>query len=424
MELLTYILQSLASIIIEPYMIVILVILAIIFYTKNKRVCLIQNMIIGERMNSPMELTLSQIVMGLIAGIVASIVLTFLGVVFKDNSEIQYLFFISILLMFANPRFICFSYSGAILALVSLLLNNSGNTDIINIDILSLMTFIGVLHIIEGFLVMVDGSRGATPVFSNRNNKIIGGFSFNRNWAIPLTILIAFTAVSTDSVATQTIATPGWWPLIRNEDILNIINTLSISLISFVGVIGYSSISFTKCKKEKAVSSGIFILGYGFILCLVAQLTRFGLYGKLFVTFFAPLAHEGMIRIQRVIENTRKPLFVSDDEGIAVLDVLNNSNGFSCGLRSGDKIIEINDVKMLSEKQVYEMVRDQVGSLKIKIKSKKQEIKELTLNRDRSLGFGVVLVPKIIGENKVMKFNQNNFKDILDNVIDKKEDDE
>ena len=35
---------------------------------------------------------------------------------------------------------------------------------------------------------MVDGSRGAIPVFTKREDKIIGGFSFSRYWPIPIAV--------------------------------------------------------------------------------------------------------------------------------------------------------------------------------------------------------------------------------------------
>ena len=35
------------------------------------------------------------------------------------------------------------------------------------------MTFVGVIYIIEGILIIVDGNRGAIPVFTSKEGKII-----------------------------------------------------------------------------------------------------------------------------------------------------------------------------------------------------------------------------------------------------------
>ena len=120
MNLLINIIKSISGAIIEPPMIFILIILAMVLYSKNRKISVMQKLILGDSVNSSIELTLSQIVLGIFAGGLGSIILNFLGVVFYSNSGIVYLFLISIILMFINPRLICFSYSGALLGLISI----------------------------------------------------------------------------------------------------------------------------------------------------------------------------------------------------------------------------------------------------------------------------------------------------------------
>ena len=62
-----------------------------------------------------------------------------------------------------------------------------------------------------------------------------------------------------------------------------------------LGMVGYSSVTFTRSKKRKALSSGIFIFVYGILLSVVAQVAKFGLAGEFFSVIFAPLAHEGVL---------------------------------------------------------------------------------------------------------------------------------
>ena len=40
---------------------------------------------------------------------------------------------------------------------------------------------------------MIDGDRGAVPVFTNRDGKILGGYALKRYWVLPIAIMIAFT---------------------------------------------------------------------------------------------------------------------------------------------------------------------------------------------------------------------------------------
>ena len=177
MELIMYSLRTIARAMVEPTYLMILICLSIIFYIKNRKISMLQKLTIGESIDSPLELTLSQIVLGIIAGAIGSILISLLGITFESNSGIELLFVISLILLFAKPRFVCFAYSGAVLGTISIIFSLlSGYMDkepIIKVSILSLMTFVGILHIIEGFLVMVDGSRGAVPVFRQDENNIV-----------------------------------------------------------------------------------------------------------------------------------------------------------------------------------------------------------------------------------------------------------
>ena len=78
MDLIIHSLKSIAVAIIEPMHLVMLVVFGIIFYFKNVRIVSIQKMTLGEGINSPLELTLSQIVLGILAGAIGSVV--FVGI--------------------------------------------------------------------------------------------------------------------------------------------------------------------------------------------------------------------------------------------------------------------------------------------------------------------------------------------------------
>ena len=211
MELIIYSLRTVAEAIIEPTYLLMLIVFGVIFYLKNKRTSMIQQMTIGEVIDTPLELTLSQLVIGILAGTMGSIILAILGVSFGNNSGIEFVFITSILLLIIRPKLVCFAYSGALLGVVSMILNiilNSiGKQSYINVNILSLTSFIAVLHMIEGIIVMVDGNRGSIPVFSNRGDKIIGGVSFNRYWTIPVAVMIM---ISGDSSGTGIISAPAY----------------------------------------------------------------------------------------------------------------------------------------------------------------------------------------------------------------------
>jgi hypothetical protein len=424
MDLVMYTLRSVAYVIVEPSLMIMLIILGIIFYSKNRKLVAMQKMIIGEEVNSPLELTLSQIVLGILAGILASIMLSYLGVIFDESSGIEFLFMISILLMFIKPRLVCFSYSGAILGVISLIftyfnIQTSDGTVLFNLDIVMLMTFVGIMHIIEALLVMFDGSRGAVPVFSNKQGKILGGYALSRYWILPVAIFIAYKTVSQGALGTESIGTPDWWPILRYDNVVNIIQSATLSLSPLFGVLGYTSVTFTRRKREKALSSGLFILIYGIVLALVAQLGSFGLAGKILVIIFAPLSHEGMLLLQRKIEEKRVPLFVSSEDGVAILDVVPYSKAHEIGLKAGDRIVSVNDKPINNEADIYTIIKESLNNLNLKIKNRAGEIKEFSLKQENNKRLGVVLVPKFVDMGKIVSFDNDKFSEVLKNIKDK-----
>ena len=422
MDLIMHTLRSVATAIVEPLHALMLIIIGIVFYVKNRRIAIMQKMTIGESLDSPLELTLSQIVLGILAGAIGSIILTILGITFSENSGVEFVFIASILLMFYRPRFVCFSYSSAVLGALSIIITLIskfvGQKSFLSINILSLISFVGVIHIIEGLLVMIDGSRGAVPVFTKKEDNIIGGFSLNRYWALPIAVIIIFGGQGS-LISSVAINTPTWWPLINRTETVAMLSSAVISSIPFYGMVGYSSVTFTKEKKKKALYSGIGIFIYGASLLAVAQLANLGVVGQILVIIYTPLAHEFMLKHQRDKENKNTFLYVSDDEGISVLEVAPSSPAFEVGIRRGDKILEINGQKIESEGEVFKIVRDNIFKLTIKIKTKTGNIVEY-LVQPRNKRLGMLLVPKMVKLDSVVSLDTDDFKKVLEELRSKK----
>lgn len=432
MDIAIYTLKSIAITLTDPSLVIILVVLAIILHSQNKKTTVMQKMIVGERLNSPLELTISQLVLGIFGGIFASLILSYTGVMFEQNSGIEYIFLISIILMLWNPRLICFAYSGAVLGIFSIIYNEfiktyptgAANIGLININIVALMTLIGVLHVIEGFLVLIDGSRGTIPVFTNKDGKIIGGFAYKRYWPIPIVLL--FIIKSELVSGGEAISTPNWWPIINLNYSLQFLKEIIIQAVPLYGILGYTSITFTKTKVEKSTLSGIFILSYGVLLSFVAQLAGYGLGWQISVLLFAPAAHEGMIRFQKYLELKGEPKFISDGDGIMVLEVAPGSPAEEMGIISGDTLLKINNKIIENETDIMESIHNPINYMSLKIKrssGREEELNYTNLSKEKRLG--VVFVPKGLPKDSVIvKFEEGKFGDILDKTKDKDEDDE
>ncbi|WP_160691585.1 signal protein PDZ [Clostridium sp. C2-6-12] len=424
MELVLYTLRNVAGAIITPPLVFVLITLAVVLYFKNKKIVAMQKLILGGSVNSSVELTLSQLVLGILGGAVGSLILTSLGVVFSSNSGIAFLFIVSIFLMFINQRFICFSYSAAILGVISILIKLGNefapgiiSNEFLNVDVLYLMIFVGIFHVIEGILVMIDGDRGAVPVFTNRNGRIIGGYALKRYWVLPVAIMIGVLMKNSSmDYLTEYIENPSWWPLVKSSTGLDLIANSVISIFPFYAVLGYSSITFTKSKREKALSSGIHIFIYGIALTVVAQIARFGIWGEAIVVCFAPAAHELMLKFQAKSEIKREPKFVSDEEGLMILEISPNSKVKEFGVTIENKLLSINNININSEAEAYSIIKENLNNTVLKIKDSQGIIKDIKFRHNKNTRLGILLVPRNIEKDTIINIKDNSFKEVFNKI--------
>lgn len=422
MDLIIHSLKSIAVAIIEPMHLLMLVVFGIIFYFKNSKIVSIQKMTLGEGLNTPLELTLSQIVLGILAGAIGSVILSVLGVTFKENSGIEFIFMISILSLFYKKKYISYAYSASILGVIGIVLkyisNITGMKLFLDVNILSLMTFIGVMYILEGLLIIFDGNRGAIPVFTKKDDKIVGGFSFSRYWPIPIAILMIFTnsASSTDTIYLNG---PSWWPIINKSEMLSLLATVMIASIPLYGIMGYRNVTFTQEKKKKALRCGFTILAYGLSIVLVGQLAGINILGQVIAVIYAPLAYEIIMRYESGVEKKGESLYVSDDEGIMVLEVTPNSPAYEVGIKRGDKIIEINGQNITSEADIFKVARDNIFKMPIKIKNNTGQVLEYII-QPRNKRLGLLLVPKMVRKEDMFEIRPDDLKNIIEELKNKK----
>jgi hypothetical protein len=429
MELLKYTLQQVSYTIVEPSYAFILIMMAFVFYMKNKKTTVMERLIMGKNSSSAFELTVSQIVMGILGGVIASLILTFLGITFHETSNIFLIFILSVALMFFNPKLVCLSYSGSVLGLLSILLYfislimGNSSLNIIKMDITNLLVLIAVMHIVEGLLVILDGKRGAIPVFGSRDKKIIGGFAYRRQWILPMIILLMVQATSSNTAMGGSITTPEWWPIINHSKNMLIFATMVIGALPIFAGVNYSTVTFTKSKKNKPVFSGLLILAYGVILILLSSLGDINKVLDVIILTLMPVLHEYMLYIDRLSEKKGKIKYVSNEEGVCVLDVATDSIAKNMGIKMGDLILEINSIKLYKDEIVFNILESLPNILKMKVRRENGNIEELEckiVNGKEKLG--IVIVPREVPKQAtIAKSDNSSFSDILNKIKEKKD---
>ena len=121
---------------------------ALIFYYKNRRAYEEAKMELKGELDSPFELTVSQLGVGILAGFISIIILNLLDINFNENSKIEIIFILSIALMVCKRRFVCFSYSGMLLGGIAIIVDKYfGEIEFFKIAIIDIIIFVGVMHI-------------------------------------------------------------------------------------------------------------------------------------------------------------------------------------------------------------------------------------------------------------------------------------
>lgn len=428
MNLFEYTLRTMAYAIADPRLVFVLVLLGFLLYKKNRKIVILQRMMVGEKVISPLELTLSEVVMGILGGLIGSMILSYLGVMFNIGAGIELIFFMSLFLLVLKPRWVSFSYSAAILGGVTLILGWLENLEIISLgftvklDIGTLVALVGVLTIVEGLLILVDGYRGSIPIFTNKDGKLAGGFSLERYWPVPIVIMIFTTeAISGGGSA---ILTPSWWPVIKGGINISLLSAAIVSAVPIYSTIGYKQITFTQSKVSKIAFSSLLKILYGIILLLIYKLANYGAIFQGLLLIFMPLAQEGMRLIENYRENKGTMKYVSDEEGITILDVMPNSPAQKQGIKSGDKILEVNDDRPDEYTMIYESINKNLADLKLKIKDKKGKIKDIRFHINNGQNtMGMILIPRGIPKGVgVVEVSETKLKDIVEKIKKNRDD--
>lgn len=297
------------------------------------------------------------VLIGFLAGLLGSFLMVFLGITIEDyggpagslwTSGILYIWIIALLLTMINPRYLCFSYAGGIVALANLLIGFP------KINVPGIIALIGILHLIESFLIWIDGYTGAVPIFLKRkDDSVIGGYYMNRMWPIPIVLLTIGIGMAAGK---GSINMPDWWPIIKAVGASGSANNLMYAPLLVPVVLGYGDMAVTSTPKRRCTVSALRLGGYSVILIILAVLASkiyaFGYAAAL----FSPIAHELLILHGKKEEEEGKPLFSGFDKGVRVLYSRKGTPACKMQIEPGDIILSINNQPIYNEKQLADFL--------------------------------------------------------------------
>lgn len=287
------------------------IVVAIVIF-QYKKLGKMEKMILGSYKEPLYKKAIASTVLGLLGGIVGSIVFMVLGTR-VNSSDFIYILPLAILLSLIHPRFICFSYAGGIIALISLLFGYP------KINIISVMTIVAVLHLIEAFLIIIDGHNGKIPIFMEKDNEIVGGFNMNRFWPVPFLVFLE-----------------GGSPL----------------PVTVVAILGYGDFALAKYPKDKTKETAAMLFIFSALLLVLSELAKS--YSKMLyvLAIASPVFHEMIIQMGRKRERLGEAIFTPSQRGLKLLDTMPYGVGEKMGLKTGDIILSINGNGVQSKEDI------------------------------------------------------------------------
>lgn len=351
----------------------IMCILFIIMYKKNKKILNMQIEKMGGSTFSVLSLTIEDFFLSISAGAVLTFLFNFFEIRFSDLKEVFIVFAISIVLYKIKHHFICFSYSVSLFSLFSIFFIDP------YFPAADFILFVALLHIVEGILVMIDGHKAAVPFIKEDAGKTFGGFTLKRYYTVPFIIMV----LNMGSIAAASM------------------------FFTIYSLLGYSSVTYTMSKRVKSLYSGMLIMFYGLILYGLTFILNTDI-KIIILLLIMPCLHEIMLMLNRKIEQKNSLKFISDENGVMVLEVCRGFEADKNGIKSGFKILDICGHKVRNEEEINSLLESREIS-NIKVMNSKHVIKDINYKHTKGMKTGMMIIP----------YRDDRFSTILNKMAEK-----
>lgn len=360
----------------------------LLLYIQYKRMHKMETRILGEERRALKDKMVHALMVGMIGGTVGTVLIMLLGITIETR-DFQFILPLAMLLMLINVRYLCFSYAGGLLALVSLILG------VPKLNVSAILAIVAILHLIESILIWIDGYKDAVPIFvENEKYGIVGGFMLQRFWPIPFAVLIFILGPLEGA---REINLPEWWPIFK-ENIGDInIENISLQISAVVAALGYGDMALTSIPKEKCKKSSKRLFVYSILLLMLSIISTKIYIFKFLAAFFAPIAHELLIIYGQKEEKRSIPIFRQHTRGVTVLDIQEGLPGQIMGLEQGDVILKINNYVVRQKEDIQEILNQYPPYIWLDIVNVKGHPKTLDYTNYRSgiRSLGIIVVPKV-----------------------------
>ncbi len=329
----------------------IFLIVMFLVYLQYKRQAATEEKLYGRVINPVGRQILFSLGLGILGGLVASMILVFLGLSLEQIG-LYFIWPVALLLLLVNPRYLCFSYAGGIVAFMVLfarhilvpllpaLEENFVIDSLLMIHIPALLVLIGLLHLVEAILIFTSGHWGSSPIYLKKDDgEVVGAFSLQRFWPIPLVALMVAVVSQPEIVG---VSMPDWWPILDSVIQPGEGQTLQYMVIPVAAGLGYGDMALSSTPREKTALSAKTLALYSVVLLFIAVGAEFFTLLILPGVIFAPVGHELIIMYGKKQEENYQPRYRRKGSEIVIMSVLPGTAADQAGLQQDDIILSVN----------------------------------------------------------------------------------
>jgi hypothetical protein len=373
-------------------------------YMLNKRLSVLD--FYRTRSFKPFVFKLADIILeGILIGLMTSVVLVIIGVPLYFNEILLLLTPLALILGIFRIRMMCITYAAAVFSLISLAFNEREilgiNFPNLELHVPSLFILVGLLHLIEGALILLTAERTAVPIISSKENKIIMGHIIQKNWLVPLSILVIQLGV----IATGGVEMPSWWPLI----VFKTENPFYYTLLPLVGFLSYSTITYSDTPRKRSTISGLSIMLFGSCIIGVGIISQQSIILQYMGCILMFVLHEGVYLFERYRENHQQPIYTLPQTGIRIMQIIEGGLGDKLGMQKGDVIEKINDIVIKDIQHFIHLIKEAKDQVVIATKTLAGKNINYNVNEIERLDqFGIRVIP----EKPLIIYPYNELNDI------------
>lgn len=318
-----------------------------------RRQILLERKLFHSRLHSLLEETGRTLIRGLVAGILVSVLMAFIGVSLSLEAIIG-VWAASAAMMLFRARFLCLAYGVGVLGIAQFAfgwfpqlqeISRLGTVfaAIDRIDIPALLALVGVLHLAEALLIRRYGSKMSSPLFfAGKRGKLIGGYQLQGFWPMPLFLLIPAETSGT--------MLP-WQPLFGGDW------SGGWTMMAFPVLIGFAELTMSRLPQQKALWSSNWLLLYSGIVLLLAVGAHFLPALTVVAALVGIALHELLVWYSTWDEGQQRPLYVHDERGLHVLAVLPKSPAAELGILPGEIIHKVNGTAVHTKEELHVALR-------------------------------------------------------------------